>query len=270
MVVPNVDKLTVPFTFAIYPRVVIPFGALLNNLSEVQTSKIKAKPTDFLAIVPHSTGRLFYQEHKYTNHDALTFIKIFSVAGINIRDIDIALPILRHKPKSNFDGPWLIIMTGASEELVKFLTWHQTFSVNRKLNFHALRFDPNLDLWVIMTTSGDTVHESDKANVSTPLYQLTSKLITWVAKLHYTDAQSIELDGLAMSPTPPHATPSNLTATMTAMKTTATTMTTATATTETAATTTVDEKAARTVAAPTMDRWWCIKGLSTLLPLQPN
>jgi hypothetical protein len=240
-VVPDVDKLTVPFTFAIYPRSVIPFGALLNNLSEAQTSEIKGNPAGFLAIVPHGAGRLFCQEHKHANRDALAFIKMFAAAGLNVGDIDIALPILRHKPKSDFDGPWPMIMTGASEELAKFLTWHQTFMVNRKLSFHALRFDPDLDSWVIMTISGDAVCEGDDAKhaamgvikkklwhyprfralcndimtaegvtgtidqrvvrttdtfdltlihtdnqhgVSTPLYQLTAKPITRVAKLH--------------------------------------------------------------------------------------
>ncbi|KAJ7328388.1 hypothetical protein DFH08DRAFT_319218 [Mycena albidolilacea] len=240
-VVPDVDKLTMPFTFAIYPRIVIPFGALLNNLSEAQTSEIKANPAGFLAIVPHGTGRLFYQEHKHANCKALAFIKTFAAAGMNIGDIDIALPIPHHKPKSDFDGPWLMIMTGASEELTKFLTWHQMFVVNRKLSFHALRFDPDLDSWVIMTISGDAVREGDNAKcaamgvikkklwhyprfralcndimtaegvtgtidqrvvratdtfdltlihtddqhgVSTPLYQLTAKPITRVARLH--------------------------------------------------------------------------------------
>ncbi|KAJ7860714.1 hypothetical protein B0H14DRAFT_2576489 [Mycena olivaceomarginata] len=96
--------------------------------------------------------RLFYQEHKHANRDALAFVKTFAAAGMDIGDIDIALPIPRHKPKSDFDGPWPMIMTGASEELAKFLTWHQTFAVNRKLSFHALRFDPDLDSWFVRVT----------------------------------------------------------------------------------------------------------------------
>ncbi|KAF7348714.1 hypothetical protein MVEN_01390300 [Mycena venus] len=162
-VMPDGDNLSVPFTFAIFPRIVIPFGALTQNMAEAQVEAIKADPGKFLAVIPHGAGKQFYERNPHANREAKAFIESFGSTEISITGIDIALPISHHKAKRDFDGPWPMILSGASPELAAFLKWHQTFSVNRRLTFHVVPFDLELESWVIMTISGDAVRDTPEA-----------------------------------------------------------------------------------------------------------
>ncbi|KAF7333827.1 hypothetical protein MVEN_02339600 [Mycena venus] len=163
-VLPNVDLLPTPFTFGIFPRVVITQGLLLQNMAKSQADPIKANPGEYLAVVPYNAGKKFYEDNPHANRETKAFIESLATGTIDVSGIDIALPIAYHKPKRDSDGPWPMILTGAKADLARFLTWHQTFSVTRRLTFNVVPFDPDVESWVIMNISGDAVHEGDDAN----------------------------------------------------------------------------------------------------------
>jgi hypothetical protein len=123
---------------------------------------IKAAPADHIAILPHGGGRNFYQQRPHANREVVAFLETIDlVTG----DIDVALPYAFKVAKQgrDFDGPWPMILTGASDDLKAFLLWHQTFSVNDKLTFHAIPFDLDVESWVIMTISGDAVRDDARS-----------------------------------------------------------------------------------------------------------
>ncbi|KAJ7852341.1 hypothetical protein B0H14DRAFT_2580956 [Mycena olivaceomarginata] len=72
---PDADRLPVPFTFAVFPHVVIPFGTLTHNMAPAQVNAIKADPTKYLAILPHGAGRKFYVQNPHANCEARAFIR---------------------------------------------------------------------------------------------------------------------------------------------------------------------------------------------------
>ncbi|KAJ6507540.1 hypothetical protein DFH09DRAFT_943064, partial [Mycena vulgaris] len=119
-----------------------------------QLAPILAAPQDFLAILPHGAGPKYYKEHPHANREVMKFL---DTLDLDTEGIDVALPMPQRTPKREFEGPWPMIMTGASAELKDFLLWYQTFSVNTKLTFHVTTFDPTTVCWVVMTISGDAV-----------------------------------------------------------------------------------------------------------------
>ncbi|KAJ7026025.1 hypothetical protein C8F04DRAFT_1190940 [Mycena alexandri] len=59
--IPCVKHITVPFTLATYPRIIMPFPRLTQNMNPAQVEGIKAAPTEYIAVLPHGAGRSFYQ-----------------------------------------------------------------------------------------------------------------------------------------------------------------------------------------------------------------
>ncbi|KAJ6449936.1 hypothetical protein DFH09DRAFT_1352488 [Mycena vulgaris] len=136
-------------------RIVVPFPMLTGDVNTGQLAPILAAPQDFLAILTHGAGPKYYKEHPHANWEVM---KLLDMLDLDTEDIDVALPMPQHASKRKFKGPWPIIMTGVSTELKDFLLWYQTFSVNTKLTFHVTTFDPTTVCWVVMTISGNTVH----------------------------------------------------------------------------------------------------------------
>ncbi|KAF8957774.1 hypothetical protein BDZ97DRAFT_84951 [Flammula alnicola] len=150
----------IPFTHAIFHRVVIPLTNLLANLNEDQANLVKENPSDFIAIVPFEAGDKYYKENPNCNTEILKFIR--SLGYPDNEHVDIAKPVPRNKAgKKQFDPPWAMIMSGASSALSNFLLWHQTFAVRPDLAFNALPFDPDLQSWVIMNMSGNAVRKEE-------------------------------------------------------------------------------------------------------------
>ncbi|KAJ7727578.1 hypothetical protein B0H16DRAFT_1428949 [Mycena metata] len=156
-VLPCVERITVPYTLGTFPRISMPFPRLTQNMSPGQVQGIEAAPKQYIALLPHGTGRSFYQRRPHANREAKAFIESFD---LDTDGIDIALPIAHHPGKKprDFDGPWPMILSGASPELRDFLLWYQTFAVNENVTFHAIAFNLDAEDWVIMTISGDAVH----------------------------------------------------------------------------------------------------------------
>jgi hypothetical protein len=142
---PDLDNIRIPFTFAIFPRIVVPFNILTQNMVMAQVDPIKAELKKYITLLPHGAGKQYYDHNPHANKMAQEFIESLEMPTISVENIDVALPIVHHKPKCEFDGPWPMILTGASPELAAFLLWHQTFSVNRRLTFHTIPFDQSLN-----------------------------------------------------------------------------------------------------------------------------
>ncbi|KAF8895867.1 hypothetical protein CPB84DRAFT_1748276 [Gymnopilus junonius] len=78
----------------------------------------------------------------------------------------IAKPIAKNrkpaKTCTDYDGPWPMMLTGATDDLRKYLLWHQTFAVSHTIAFNAIPFDKSLRSWVIMNITGDAVSADDE------------------------------------------------------------------------------------------------------------
>ncbi|KAJ7143650.1 hypothetical protein C8R46DRAFT_1132648 [Mycena filopes] len=160
-VIPCVERIKVPFTLGTFPRIIIPFSILTGKMNPAQVEGIAGAPEDHVALLPHGAGRAFYQRRPHANREVLKFLETLD---LDTDGIDVALPIAHHTGKQgrDFDGPWPMILTGASEELKAFLLWYQTFAVNESLTFHAISFDLEVECWVIMTISGHAVRDDPK------------------------------------------------------------------------------------------------------------
>ncbi|KAJ6574062.1 hypothetical protein B0H19DRAFT_1341032 [Mycena capillaripes] len=154
---PDANLLKVPFTLAIFPRVVIPYSILTQNMAEDQVEQIDE---ECLAIVPWNAGPKCYKENPHANREVAKFLESLP---FGTSEIEVALPKAKHKEKRDFEGPWPMLLKGADEDLTKFLLWHQTFSVNVKLTFSVVRFDKDIESWVVMTISGDAVRDTPHA-----------------------------------------------------------------------------------------------------------
>ncbi|KAJ6560469.1 hypothetical protein B0H19DRAFT_1147843 [Mycena capillaripes] len=146
-VLPDANQLKVPFTLAVFPRVAIPYSVLTNNMAEDQVEQIDV---GCLAVLPWNAGPKFYKENPHANREVTKFLDSlpFDTSAIEKRD---------------FEGPWPMLLTGADDDLTEFLLWHQTFSVHTKLTFAVVRFDEELESWVVMTISGDAVRDTPLA-----------------------------------------------------------------------------------------------------------
>ncbi|KAJ6564684.1 hypothetical protein B0H19DRAFT_1233492 [Mycena capillaripes] len=156
-VLPDANQLKVPFTLGIFPRVVIPYSVLTQNMAEDQIEQIDE---DCLAILPWNAGPKFYKENPHANREVAKFLESLPA---DTSAIEVALPKAKHNPKRDFEGPWPMLLKGADEDLTKFLLWHQTFSVNAKLTFSVVCFDKEIESWVVMTISGDAVRDTPLA-----------------------------------------------------------------------------------------------------------
>ncbi|KAF8178317.1 hypothetical protein K438DRAFT_1977953 [Mycena galopus ATCC 62051] len=164
-ILPNADNIRVPFTLKIFPRIVLTLAQLTKNMAEGQVADIVANPSNFIALIPHGAGKKFFDEHPHANREAKEFIESLRTDEMSVEGIDVALPKAKHKAKRDSDGPYPMILTGANAALAEFLTWHQTFSVNARLTFHALKFDHTVVSWVVMTIAGDAVRDGPETKV---------------------------------------------------------------------------------------------------------
>ncbi|KAF5376093.1 hypothetical protein D9615_007751 [Tricholomella constricta] len=160
--IPAVSSTT--FTRAVFPRVVLSYSQLTANLDSHIVEQVDAAPDSFIAIVPFGAGNSFYREHPKVNSEVLTFVKSLGI-GENLAKLSIAKATPRNKPNArrDFEKPWTMILSGASDELRDYLLWHQTFAIHPELTFHALPFDKDLQSWIIMNISGDAVEDSAEA-----------------------------------------------------------------------------------------------------------
>ncbi|KAJ7866820.1 hypothetical protein B0H14DRAFT_3592317 [Mycena olivaceomarginata] len=161
-VLPDGDRLKIPFTNAIFPRISIPFSILTSNMPDDIVADLGNGKGE-LAIVPYGAGLKFYQENATANKDVEKFLHslVFDTTGI-----DVALPMAKSTGGKNdreFGGPWPMILTGASAALTEFLLWNQTFAINTKLTFLAHPFDRTIVSWHMMTISGDAVRDTPTA-----------------------------------------------------------------------------------------------------------
>ncbi|KAJ6544096.1 hypothetical protein B0H19DRAFT_1076260 [Mycena capillaripes] len=156
-VLPDANQLKVPFTLAVFPRVAIPYSVLTNNMAEDQVEQIDV---GCLAVLPWNAGPKFYKENPHANREVTKFLDSLP---FDTSAIEVALPKAKHGQKRDFEGPWPMLLTGADDDLTEFLLWHQTFSVHTKLTFAVVRFDKELESWVVMTISGDAVRDTPLA-----------------------------------------------------------------------------------------------------------
>ncbi|KAJ7464561.1 hypothetical protein FB451DRAFT_1403231 [Mycena latifolia] len=128
-------------------------------MNEGQLELIKADPGNYLAVLPQGAGRKYYQEHPHANRAVQAFLESLD---LDTEDINVALPMAQRPAKHDFDGPWPMILTGFSDELMNFLLWYQTFFVNEKLAFSIVPFNPAAQCWVVMTISSDAVRNDQR------------------------------------------------------------------------------------------------------------
>ncbi|KAJ6559582.1 hypothetical protein B0H19DRAFT_1260289 [Mycena capillaripes] len=159
-VLPDANQLKVPFTLSIFPRIVIPYLILTQNMAEDQVEQIDE---DCLAVLPWNAGPKFYKENPHTSVAAARLAevaKFLESLPFDTSAIETALPKAKHNQKRDFEGPWPMLLKGADNDLTGFLLWHQTFSINTKLTFSVVRFDKDVESWVVMTISGNAVRNT--------------------------------------------------------------------------------------------------------------
>lgn len=161
---PHSPNVSITFTKAVFPRIVLPYSKLIANLDKHIVDLIDANPDDYLAIVPFGAGNSYYTEHPRANNDILTFIKSLGI-GENPVNLSLAKASPRNKANSkrDFEKPWSMILSGASSEMRSYLLWQQTFAAHPELTFSVLPFDKSLQSWVIMNISGDAVVNTPQA-----------------------------------------------------------------------------------------------------------
>jgi hypothetical protein len=79
------------------------------------------------------------------------------------KEANIARGAPQHKPKGEFDPPWVYILADASAKLKAYLLWQQTFATPSSLAFNVVPFDRSSRSWVIMNLSGDPIANDIKA-----------------------------------------------------------------------------------------------------------
>ncbi|KAF8162286.1 hypothetical protein K438DRAFT_1618457, partial [Mycena galopus ATCC 62051] len=156
-VLPDDTQLAIPFTNATFPRVSIPFSVLTQNMLD---DVVDSLGDEELAIVPYGAGAEFYKDNPHANKEVTKFLHSLLYDTTTIR---VSMPTAKSKPKRPFDGPWLMILTGAGDDLRKFLLWNQTFSIHEKLTFNVMPFDRTIESWVVMTIDGDAVSKEKAA-----------------------------------------------------------------------------------------------------------
>ncbi|KAG5641141.1 hypothetical protein DXG03_005937 [Asterophora parasitica] len=163
--IPAVKCMT--FTRAVFPRIVIPYTLLVQNLDADIETLIEADPDAYIAIVPFGAGNKYFRDNPRANANILAFIKSLELHEEG-DSLSVAKALPRNKPnqKREFEKPWTMILSGAGKNLRDYLVWHQTFAVHPELTFSALPFDKDLQSWVIMNISGDLVEKSREAQVN--------------------------------------------------------------------------------------------------------
>jgi hypothetical protein len=78
------------------------------------------------------------------------------------KEANIARGAPQHKPKGEFDPPWVYILADANDKLKAYLLWQQTFAIS-SLAFNVVPFDMSIRSWVIMNLSGDPIANNIKA-----------------------------------------------------------------------------------------------------------
>ncbi|KAG6893241.1 hypothetical protein C0992_010763, partial [Termitomyces sp. T32_za158] len=152
--IPAVNSTT--FTQSRVPRAVIPFKRLTANLDQGLVEMVERAPDEFLAIIPFGAGSKLYKDQPMLPAHIALFLKALAI-GVN--SLEVSKPVWRNKPsnKKDFETPWTLVMSGASQELKDFLIWQQTFAVSKELTFTVIPFDMTLRSWVITNISGGAV-----------------------------------------------------------------------------------------------------------------
>jgi hypothetical protein len=139
-------------------RITIAYEDLTRNLHPDVLEKIEANPAHYLAVVPFGAGKKYADE----NPQAVARLREFIVDLKVDAEVNVARGAAQHKPKGDFDPPWVYILVNASEKLRAFLLWQQTFAVP-SLAFNVVPFDKSVRSWIIMNLSGDPVSNDIKA-----------------------------------------------------------------------------------------------------------
>ncbi|KAJ7051043.1 hypothetical protein C8F01DRAFT_999880, partial [Mycena amicta] len=161
---PSPEMVPIPFTFESFEKVVLPFGTLTQNLSKEQTDAIQADPDAYVAIIPFNAGKALYTAKPHLNRDVKDFLMSLKLqtAGQNLT-LAMPRPHTPSRMKRDYDGPWPMILGGASSDLKEVILWFQTFTVSPDLTFSAIKFDTSVECWIIMTIGGDAVEDTDEA-----------------------------------------------------------------------------------------------------------
>jgi hypothetical protein len=162
-----------PFTDAVFPRIVIQMEHLLANVAKQQSDIIKASSNDYIAIIPFGAGNRFFDSQPKASQHILEFLNGLDFGTLdsdgNARQaLELITPDALDKGgekghTKEFVKPWAMFLANAATDIRNYLLWQQTFPISRDIVFHALPFDKNLMTWVITDLSGDSVKDDDEA-----------------------------------------------------------------------------------------------------------
>lgn len=156
-----------PYTDAAFPRIYVPWNHLTAGFPEELRNDIAASPTSFIAAIPYGAGPRFYSE----NPRADLLLKEF-LEGFDFPDkgsVTAFFPVESKEEKrgrnkgearsrrSAFDKPWPLVVTGISEDFIKFLLWHQCFAIPSHVVWNFIPFNPKALAWVIAAFQGNVV-----------------------------------------------------------------------------------------------------------------
>ncbi|KAK0443028.1 uncharacterized protein EV420DRAFT_1068677 [Desarmillaria tabescens] len=156
-----------PFTNMAYPQLYVPWNHLTAGFPEDLRKAIANSPDKFMAGLPYGAGPKWYAD----NPRADLLLKEF-LDGFDFPDkgpITVFYPVKEkvgkkgkiieegRKRKSAFDKPWPLVVTGISEDFMKYLIWQQTFAIPSCIVWNFVLFDPKALAWVVAAFQGNIV-----------------------------------------------------------------------------------------------------------------
>ncbi|KAJ7054010.1 hypothetical protein C8F01DRAFT_1089318 [Mycena amicta] len=102
--------------------------------TDEQRDRIRAKPDDHLAVVPHGAGCVLL------THELQDRILEFLITlGFQGRKASLRLEL---PDDSEHPDAVALVLSCMNDEMKRFLPWHQTFAVSAELAFHVLPYNP--------------------------------------------------------------------------------------------------------------------------------
>ncbi|SJK97899.1 uncharacterized protein ARMOST_01155 [Armillaria ostoyae] len=173
-----------PFTNAAYPRLYVPWNHLTAGFPKDLRNDIAVSPDKFLAGLPYGAGPKWYADNPRADLLLEEFLDGFDFPDKGT--ITVFYPVEEKEGKkgknkgrnrkSAFDKPWPLVITGISDDFMKFLVWQQCFPVSSRVVWSFVPFNPKALAWVISAYQGNVVR-NDQSLIAEALACL--KVAVW-------------------------------------------------------------------------------------------
>ncbi|PBK80922.1 hypothetical protein ARMGADRAFT_859592, partial [Armillaria gallica] len=131
---------------------------------------IAASPNSFITAIPFGARPKFYAENPRANLLLAEFLKGFDFSDKGT--VTAFYPVESkeekkgrsredgHSRKSAFNKPWPLVITGISDNFMKFLLWQQCFAIPSRVVWNFVSFNPKALPWVIAAFQGNIVRDN--------------------------------------------------------------------------------------------------------------